>query len=58
MRVGIRHTPALRGRLLMAVMTLLIAGCSKPEEVISRRVTQANQNLDAGRVDDERFWNV
>lgn len=36
----------------MAVMTLLIAGCSKPEEVISRRVTQANQNLDAGRVDD------
>lgn len=50
MRVGIRQTRLVAGRLIMAVLTLLIAGCSKPEEVISRRLTQANQNLDAGRV--------
>lgn len=31
---------------------VLIAGCSKPEEVISRRLTQANQNLEAGQVDE------
>ena len=36
----------------MAVLTLLIAGCSKPEEVISSRLAQANKNLETGRVDD------
>jgi predicted Zn-dependent protease len=36
----------------MAVVTLLIAGCSKPEEVISSRLAQANKNLETGRVDD------
>ena len=36
----------------MAVLTLLISGCSKPEEVISSRLSQANKNLETGRVDD------
>ncbi len=36
----------------MAVLTLLISGCSKPEEVISSRLAQANKNLETGRVDD------
>ncbi|MBE2213526.1 MAG: tetratricopeptide repeat protein [Opitutaceae bacterium] len=36
----------------MAVLTLLIAGCSKPEEVISSRLAQANKNLESGRVED------
>lgn len=36
----------------MAVLTLLISGCSKPEEVISSRLAQANKNLETGRVED------
>ncbi|MGH8020051.1 MAG: tetratricopeptide repeat protein [Opitutaceae bacterium] len=33
-------------------MTLLIVGCSKPEEVISTRVSLANQKLEAGEIED------
>jgi len=36
----------------MAVLTLLIAGCSKPEEVISSRLAQANKNLESGQIED------
>jgi tetratricopeptide (TPR) repeat protein len=35
--------------LLVAIVTLVIAGCSKPEEVISARIAVANQNLAEGR---------
>lgn len=40
------------GRTAVAVLTLLTAGCSKPEEVIATRVALANQNLANGETDE------
>jgi tetratricopeptide (TPR) repeat protein len=35
--------------VVVAIVTFAVAGCSKPEEVISSRIAVANKNLEAGR---------
>jgi len=47
MRFGIRKL-SVCGRVFISVVTLLVAGCSKPEEVINRRLADANQKIEEG----------
>jgi tetratricopeptide (TPR) repeat protein len=50
MRTGSQQGWLLSGTFLIGVLTLLFVGCSKPEEVISSRISLANQKLEAGDV--------
>ncbi len=52
MRAGSRYGWLHASRLMFGVVTLLMIGCSKPEEVISTRVSLANQKLEAGEVEN------
>lgn len=49
MRAGKRHGLSGRRRWVLAVSVLFFAGCSKPEEVISTRIAEANKKLEAGQ---------
>ena len=52
MWAGLRHGWLYAGRILIGALTLLMIGCSKPEEVISTRVSLANQKLEAGETEE------